>query len=131
MPSSTPLNRWLRQQREGRLTDTPWLGHDPQPSVLLDAQAQPLDLNPALEQWLETAAPCTVSVLLPVNLPALVRACLEQQRAIEDVEAQWGERILLWSFIPDPQRQRVLARCREATAQIHAERESEIGRAHV
>ena len=124
MPSSTPLNRWLRQQREGRLTDTPWLGHDPQPSVLLDAQAQPLDLNPALEQWLETAAPCTVSALLPVNHPALVRACLEQQRAIEDVEAQWGERILLWSFIPDPQRQRVLARCREATAQIHAERES-------
>ncbi|MBP5078514.1 PAS domain S-box protein, partial [Pseudomonas chlororaphis] len=66
--------------------------------------------------------------LLPVNHPALVRACLEQQRAIEEVEAQWGERVLLWSFIPDPHRQRVLARCREATAQILAERESATAR---
>lgn len=124
MPSSTHLSRWLHLQREGRLPDLPWLGHDPQPSLLLDAQAQPLDLNPALRQWLDGAASDEVAALLPVNHPALVRACLEQQRAIEQVEAQWGERILLWSFIPDPLNQRVLARCQEATTQVRAERES-------
>ncbi len=124
MPTSTHLSRWLQLQRAGQLPDSPWLGHDPQPSLLLDAQAQPLDLNPALRQWLDDAATDDLAALLPVNHPALVRACLEQQRAIEQVEAQWGERILLWSFIPDPHRQRVLARCQEATAQVQAERES-------
>ncbi|AZD60084.1 Sensory box histidine kinase [Pseudomonas chlororaphis subsp. aurantiaca] len=128
MPTSTHLNRWLRLQREGRLPDSPWLGHDPQPSLLLDAEARPVDLNPALWQWLDSEASSEVAALLPVNHPALVRACLEQQRAIEEVEAQWGERVLLWSFIPDPHRQRVLARCREATAQILAERESATAR---
>ncbi|POA73778.1 PAS domain S-box protein [Pseudomonas sp. GW531-T4] len=128
MPTSTHLSRWLHLQREGRLPDSPWLGHDPQPSLLLDAEARPLDLNPALRQWLDAEASSEVAALLPVNHPALVRACLEQQRAIEEVEAQWGERVLLWSFIPDPHRQRVLARCREATAQILAERESATAR---
>lgn len=124
MPTSTHLSRWLQLQREDRLPDSPWLGHDPQPSLLLDARAQPLDLNPALRQWLDDAATGDLAALLPINHPALVRACLEQQRAIEQVEAQWGERILLWSFIPDPHRQRVLARCQEATTQVQAERES-------
>ncbi|CAI9007526.1 PAS domain S-box protein [Pseudomonas chlororaphis] len=128
MPSSTHLSRWLHLQREGRLPDSPWLGHDPQPSLLLDAEARPVDLNPALLQWLDAEVSSEVAALLPVNHPALVRACLEQQRAIEEVEAQWGERVLLWSFIPDPHRQRVLARCREATAQILAERESATAR---
>ncbi len=124
MQNSPHLSRWLCLQREGRLPDSPWLGHDPQPSLLLDAAARPLDLNPALRDWLDDAPVLDVASLLPVNLPALVRACLDQQRAIEDVEAQWGERILLWTFIPDPLRQQVLARCREATAQVRAERES-------
>ncbi|MGC5704425.1 PAS domain S-box protein [Pseudomonas sp. NFXW11] len=124
MPDSTHLSRWLQLQRQGQLPDSPWLGHDPQPSLLLDAEARPLDLNPALRQWLDSTANGAVAALLPVNHPALVRACLEQQRAIEQVEAQWGERILLWSFIPDPLHQRVLARCQEATAQVLAERES-------
>ncbi|AIC19232.1 histidine kinase [Pseudomonas chlororaphis] len=128
MPTSTHLSRWLHLQREGRLPDSPWLGHDPQPSLLLDAEARPVDLNPALRQWLDAEASSEVAALLPINHPALVRACLEQQRAIEEVEAQWGERVLLWSFIPDPHRQRVLARCREATAQILAERESATAR---
>ncbi|MGE7958709.1 PAS domain-containing sensor histidine kinase [Pseudomonas sp. NPDC089530] len=124
MSTSPHLNHWLQLQREGRLPDSPWLGHDPQPCVLLDAEARPLDLNPALRQWLDDAAQGEVAVLLPVNAAALVRACLEQQRAIEQVEVQWGERVLLWTFIPDPHRQRVLARGQEATAQILAERES-------
>ena len=29
----------MQQQREGQLPDSPWLGHDPQPSLLLDARA--------------------------------------------------------------------------------------------
>ncbi len=124
MQSSPHLSHWLRQQREGHLPDSPWLGHDPQPSALLDAEARPLDLNPALRQWLEGATGDGLAAWLPVNHPALVRACLDQQRPIEDVEARCGERILLWTFIPDPYRQRVLARCREATTQVQAERES-------
>jgi PAS domain S-box-containing protein len=49
---------------------------------------------------------------------------LQQSRAIEAVEAQDGERILIWSFIPDVAEQRVLARCREATQEICEQREA-------
>jgi PAS domain S-box-containing protein len=106
------------------LRSSPLLGLDPQPSLLLDVQAQPLELNPAMRELLVHRALTGVAQLLPVNQLALVRACLEQRRAIEDVEARWEDRILLWTFIPDPQENRVLARCREATAQVLAEREA-------
>jgi PAS domain S-box-containing protein len=62
--------------------------------------------------------------LLPVNHLPLVRACLEQSRAVESVEAQDGERILIWSFIPDVAERRVLARCREATREVREQREA-------
>ena len=40
------------------------------------------------------------------------------------MEAQDGERILIWSFIPDVAERRVLARCREATQEIREQREA-------
>jgi PAS domain S-box-containing protein len=103
---------------------SPLLGHDPQPSLLLDAEARPLELNAALLALLEQLSLADCVSLLPVNCLPLVQACLGQQRAIENVEAQFAERILVWTFIPDPGENRVLARCRDASAQIVAERES-------
>ncbi|MWV17102.1 PAS domain S-box protein [Pseudomonas sp. L-22-4S-12] len=108
----------------GLLRASPLLGHDPQPSLLLDAQARPLELNAALLTLLADLPMSQVLRLLPVNHAALVRACLEQRRAIEAVEAQCDARILVWTFIPDPQEQRVLARCQDATEQVLAEREA-------
>ena len=111
---------------DDQLRGSPLLGLDPQPSLLLDARAQPLELNAALLALLGERS--QVLELLPVNHGALVRACLEQRRAIEEVEAQCAGRILIWTFIPDPQAQRVLARCREATAQVSAAREAATAR---
>ncbi|WP_168233160.1 PAS domain-containing sensor histidine kinase [Pseudomonas veronii] len=103
---------------------SPLLDHDPQPSLLLDAQARPLELNAALRALLEQLSLAECESLLPVNYVSLVQACLGQARAIENVEAQFADRILVWTFIPDPGGNRVLARCRDASAQIAAERES-------
>ena len=100
------------------------LGADPQPSLLLDAQAQPLQLNAAMLELLGERPLSAVAALLPVNAAQLVRACLQQDRAIEEVEAQVDGQILIWLFVPDPLAQRVLARCRLATAQVRAEREA-------
>ena len=100
------------------------LGADPQPSLLLDAQAQPLQLNAAMLELLGERPLSAVAALLPVNAAQLVRACLQQDRAIEEVEAQVDGQILIWLFVPDPLAQRVLVRCRLATAQVRAEREA-------
>jgi len=100
------------------------LGADPQPSLLLDAQAQPLQLNAAMLELLGERPLPAVAAFLPVNAAQLVRACLQQDRAIEEVEAQVDGQILIWLFVPDPLAQRVLARCRLATAQVRAEREA-------
>ncbi|EZH84411.1 histidine kinase [Ectopseudomonas composti] len=102
----------------------PLLSADPQPALLLDEQARALEFNQALQGLLGERALAQVGELLPVNHLPLVRACLEQGRAIEAVEAQDGERILIWSFIPDLAERRVLARCREATQEIREQREA-------
>ncbi|WP_027897485.1 PAS domain-containing sensor histidine kinase [Zestomonas thermotolerans] len=103
---------------------SPLLGLDPQPSLLLDAEARPLELNAALLALLAERPLAELASFLPVNQRALVRACLQQRRAIEEVEASCGERILVWTFIPDPRENHVLARAREASAQVRAEREA-------
>lgn len=114
----------LLAMAKGLLRGSPLLGHDPQPSLLLDARARPLELNAALLALLAERPLNEVAGFLPVNHRSLVRACLAQRRAIEEVEAECGERILIWVFIPDPQENRVLARCRDATREIRAEREA-------
>jgi hypothetical protein len=87
-------------------TLSPLLAKDPQPSLLLAADARPLATNPALQALLQEGPP--LAAWLPANCAALVRACLRQHRAIADVEVQVGERIVLWTFIPDDQGQQVL-----------------------
>jgi len=108
----------------GMSRSAPLLSADPQPALLLDARARPLEFNQALQELLAERPLARVGELLPVNHLPLVRACLQQSRAIEAVEAQDGERILIWSFIPDVAEQRVLARCREATQEIREQREA-------
>lgn len=122
---------WLRELL-GQLVElaggiapsAPLLAGDPQPALLLDEQARPLAYNPALQALLGERPLAAVSALLPVNQRPLVQACLAQGRAIEAVEAQDGERILIWSFIPDAVEGRVLARCREASAEVREAREA-------
>ena len=118
----------LLHSANGTLRASPLLGHDPQPSLLLDAQGRTLECNAALLALLGDKSLAEVPGLLPVNHRELVRACLEQQRAIDGVEAQCQAQILIWTFIPDPQDQRVLARCRDATTQVLAAREAATAR---
>lgn len=122
---------WLRQLlvqlvglAGGMSRSAPLLSADPQPALLLDERAQPLEFNQALQALLGERSLAQVEALLPVNHLPLVRACLEQRRAIEAVEAQDGERILIWSFIPDLAERQVLARCREATQEVRDQREA-------
>ena len=122
---------WLRELlvqmvelASGLARSAPLLSSDPQPALLLDADARLLESNAALQGLLGARSLAQVGELLPVNHLPLVRACLEQSRAIEAVEAQDGARILIWSFIPDVTEQRVLARCREATREVLEQREA-------
>ena len=108
----------------GLARQSPLLGLDPQPSLLLDEHAHPVELNAALLALLADRPLDELLRFLPVNHAALVGACLAQQRAIEGVEAEYDQRILIWTFVPDPAQNRVLARCREATAQVLAERDA-------
>ncbi|MBA4290205.1 MAG: PAS domain-containing sensor histidine kinase [Pseudomonas sp.] len=110
----------LPQQARGSLL----LGSDPQPSLLLDIDAKPRQLNAAMHEWLSAHNVPAVADLLPVNTAQLVRACLQQGRAIDGVEAQVVGQVLIWLFMPDPAEQQVLARCRVATAQVQTEREA-------
>ena len=98
--------------------------HDPQPSVVLDADASPRVANPALSRLLAGDPLCSVRAWLPGNLPALVRACLQQARAIEQVEAHYNDQVWLWTLIPDLDNQCVVARGREASAELLAERDA-------
>ncbi|MBJ2258622.1 PAS domain-containing sensor histidine kinase [Pseudomonas psychrophila] len=98
--------------------------HDPQPTVVLDAHGLPLTVNRALTGLLKGKMLSHVSTLLPGNLPELVRACLQQVRAIEQVEAQCDQHVWLWTLIPDPDNHCVVARGREASTELLAEREA-------
>ena len=100
------------------------LQHDPQPSVVLDADGSPLQANAAMTRLLAGKALQQAPALLPGNVAELVRACLRQGRAIEQVEAQSGQHLWLWTLIPDPASQSVLARGREASSELLAGREA-------
>ncbi|MBP3934870.1 MAG: PAS domain S-box protein, partial [Pseudomonas sp.] len=100
------------------------LPHDPQPSVVLDRDGLALAANDALIRLLAGKALSQARAMLPGNLPELVRACLKQGRAIEQVEAQSAQQVWLWTLIPDPDSQCVLARGREASTELLAGREA-------
>ncbi|MNO54694.1 Sensor protein FixL [compost metagenome] len=102
----------------------PLLSADPQPTLLLDASGQVLEPNEALRALLAESGVADCAALLPSNHAQLVRSCLQHGRAIPEVPSRVGIRQFLWSFIPEPAQQRVLARCRESTRQLHIERDA-------
>ena len=59
------------------------MNHDPQPTVVLSAEALTLAVNPAMSHVLGEAPMSGASAWLPTNVKALVRACLQQARAID------------------------------------------------
>lgn len=91
---------------------------DPQPAVVLDANGVVLEGNRASRHLSQEQGLTSAIGLLPVNVRPLVRSALEQQRAIEHVDARTGGVILMWTFIPDVASARVLARAREATDDV-------------
>ena len=98
--------------------------HDPQPTVVLDAEGLPLTANRAMTTLLAGAPLGQARAWLPHNTPELVRSCLQQARAIEQVEAQCTAQLWLWTLIPDVASQCVVARGREASEERVAGREA-------
>ncbi|WP_100639868.1 sensor histidine kinase [Marinobacter salexigens] len=91
---------------------------DPQPGLVLDGSASTLRSNLAAKTMWVRSALAGPSGILPTNVQALITAALTQARAIEDVEARFNNTILLWTFIPCLKTAEVLARGRDATADI-------------
>lgn len=89
------------------------LSTDPAPAIWVDAQGQLLEVNQAALALLGAALTEHAQQALPHNHKQLVRSSLTQQRVIEEVAAQYGERVLLWSYIPS--HERVLVRGRDST----------------
>lgn len=97
---------------------------DPQPGLILDADGAVLEGNRASRNLYQTANLACRSGLLPVNVLALVKSALEQDRAIENVEARIPGTILMWTFVPDVRSGRVLARARDATDEVLTQEEA-------
>lgn len=97
---------------------------DPQPGLILDADGTVLEGNRASRKLCQTANLASRSGLLPINILALVKSALEQDRAIENVEARIPGTILMWTFIPDVRSGRVLARARDATDEVLTQEEA-------
>ncbi|HEY9237201.1 MAG TPA: PAS domain-containing sensor histidine kinase, partial [Burkholderiaceae bacterium] len=104
-----------------------WLGLlqvDDEPTLLLDEGGRLLDLNRAAQRLLHQCALEQALALLPVNHPQLQQACRQQQRTVGPVTVDVGGRSLLWKFIPVQDDTRVLARGRDVSEQLRAEREA-------
>ncbi len=104
-----------------------WLGllqADDEPTLLLDEGGRLLDLNRAAQRLLHECALEQALALLPVNHPQLQQACRQQQRTVGPVTVDVGGRSLLWKFIPVQDDTRVLARGRDVSEQLRAEREA-------
>lgn len=97
---------------------------DPEATLILDGNARVKGKNLAASKLCQHCRHNEAAALLPVNTRALVRACLDQQRAIESVESRVADCILLWTFIPAPDTGEVIARGRNATEEIRARDEA-------
>lgn len=108
------LSDWLHCT-EHRAQTTQLLSTDPYPALWVDAQGQLLEVNKAARDMLGASIVEHAQQALPHNHQQLVRSSLTQQRVIEDVAAQFEQRMMLWSYIPSPQQQRILVRGRDST----------------
>ncbi|MEJ6656886.1 MAG: PAS domain S-box protein [Pseudomonas sp.] len=99
---------------------------DPQPTVVFDGQGRLCDWNPAMHAWL--AAGTAPDDLLPHNYPQLVKAVLEQQRTISDVQVKTpDQRQLLWTFFllaPG----HVAGRAQDATKALQTYQQAQVAR---
>lgn len=93
------------------------LSTDPQPALWVSYQADLIEANKAAVDRFGTQIAENTQLALPHNHQQLVRSSLNQQRVIEDVAAKFADQVLLWSYIPCVQQQRVLVRGREVTEQ--------------
>ncbi|MEH6386797.1 MAG: PAS domain S-box protein [Pseudomonas profundi] len=100
------------------------LESDPQPAVVLDNDGCVQALNPAMRDLAGIGQP---TEQLPPNFLHLARACLSQQRAIPEVEAQAADgRFLLWTFIPIAAVHLVLARGQDATERLRQQQDATV-----
>ncbi|MDO6440939.1 PAS domain S-box protein [Marinobacter sp. 2_MG-2023] len=97
---------------------------DPQPGLILSADATLLHSNRAAEALQVANRLLSPVDLLPTNTQALVKATMAQVRAIENVEARINNTILMWTFIPSPDSGEVLARGRDATDDVRTHDEA-------
>ncbi len=93
------------------------LSTDPQPALWVNYQADLIEANKAAVDRFGTQIAENTQLALPHNHQQLVRSSLNQQRVIADVAAKFADQVLLWSYIPCVQQQRVLVRGREVTEQ--------------
>ncbi len=100
------------------------LDSDPQPGAMLDIDGRVQSCNQAMRDMTGGEQPMS---LLPPNAVHLARACLTQDRAIVEVEAQTADgRFLLWTFIPVARVQLVLVRGQDATERLSQQRDATV-----
>lgn len=110
------LRTWLGSAQRQSLP-TELLTTDPNPVLWVDQHAALLEVNKTAADLFGADLAGSAQLALPSNHLHLVRACLSQQRVIEDVSVKFAERVLLWSYIPCLQQQCVLVRGRDNTEQ--------------
>lgn len=117
------LGEVLALAHQARRT-APLLSADPQPALVLDETNGLVDSNQALRQLLADFPGSEPRDLLPSNHAQLLRTCLEQGRAVQEVIGEHEGRQFLWSFVPMPAERQVLVHGREVTAALREQREA-------
>ncbi|UTV29380.1 PAS domain-containing sensor histidine kinase [Photobacterium atrarenae] len=126
LPAMATLLQTLLINRPKQAPEVVLLQRDPLPGLRFNHFGVPLAMNAAMQQLLAHQPESGLSEMLPVNYAQLITACLEQGRAIGEVESAWAEKFLLWQFIPEPSLDTVMVRCRDATAEIRRKREAAV-----
>lgn len=90
----------------------PW---DPELGLLVNASGHILVSNHSATQVLDLYPS---HELLSHNHSALVSACQQQQRAINQVESRCGDHIWLWTYLPMPEGDGVIVKGRNATQDV-------------
>lgn len=99
------------------------LTQDPQPSLRVLDCGKVAESNQAVQQ-LQQLSGGELEQLLPSNHQALIRACLQQARAIEGVETSFKKLIMHWSYIPMLAQQQVLVRGKDVSEQVKQARQA-------
>lgn len=93
---------------------------DPHPSAICTLEGAIVQASAALHS-LAKQEKISLEACLAANHKPLMRACINQARAIENVESKAGSRRLLWVYIP-LNKEKVLLRAMDATEKLSQER---------